>query len=102
MPSLTHGGFLWFPDLTSADPTWGLPILTSAILLLSAELGSADGMQGQPADTVARLKWGMRAISVILIPVTLSMPAVRVWAICWKAAQCLIWCTWLPSQPTSH
>ena len=66
----------WFEDLTAADPFYLLPILTSAILWVSAELGVADGMQGQPPETISRIKWGMRALAVILVPITVSMPAV--------------------------
>lgn len=45
VPSLTHGGALWFTDLTVADPTYALPVLCSAMILLTVELGAADGMQ---------------------------------------------------------
>ncbi|KAH7146465.1 mitochondrial export translocase Oxa2 [Dactylonectria macrodidyma] len=32
-PSLIDGGYLWFMDLTSADPFYGLPIICSGILV---------------------------------------------------------------------
>ncbi|KAH7134753.1 hypothetical protein B0J13DRAFT_528858 [Dactylonectria estremocensis] len=32
-PSLADGGFLWFLDLTSADPFYGLPIICTGILI---------------------------------------------------------------------
>lgn len=67
---------LWFSDLTVADPYYVLPVLTSAILWLSAEYGVADGMQGQPPETVARLKNGMRFVAVLLVPICVTMPTV--------------------------
>lgn len=31
VPELQHGGMLWFPDLTVADPTFALPVMTAAL-----------------------------------------------------------------------
>ncbi len=47
VPSLTVGGppYLWYQDLTLADPYYTLPILSSAIFLISIELNMADGLQ---------------------------------------------------------
>ena len=45
VPSMMVGGTLWFPDLTIADPYYVLPALTSAIMMLSVHLGTADGME---------------------------------------------------------
>ena len=45
VPSMTVGGALWFTDLTVADPYYLLPITSSALFLLTVELGAADGMQ---------------------------------------------------------
>ena len=33
------GGLLWFPDLTLCDPYFLLPILSSALMLLTIEVG---------------------------------------------------------------
>ena len=46
--SLTTGGILWFPDLTLADPTCVLPLVTASTLFLQLYLG-ADGIN---LDTV--------------------------------------------------
>ena len=35
--SLTTGGILWFPDLTLADPTFILPILTASTFRIACE-----------------------------------------------------------------
>ena len=77
MPSLTHGGALWFSDLTIADPTYALPVLCSAMLLITVEVGAADGMQGQDPSMLRNMKNVMRAVSVILVPVTAGMPQAR-------------------------
>ena len=37
--SMKVGGLLWFPDLTIADPYFILPILCSASMLLTIEVG---------------------------------------------------------------
>ena len=55
VPSMTEGGMSWFTDLTVADPYFLLPVASSAIFLLTVELGAADGMQvstlAPPPDT---------------------------------------------------
>ena len=73
---MMDGGALWFTDLTVADPTYALPILSSLTFLATVELGAADGMQGQPPETLRKMKMAMRALAVIIVPVTMSMPAV--------------------------
>lgn len=75
VPSLAVGGAFWFPDLTAADATYGLPILSSAIFLLTVELGAADGMQGQDPGVLNKMKMFMRALAVAMVPLTASMPA---------------------------
>lgn len=75
VPSLTHGGTLWFHDLTLADPTYGLPLVSAAIFLLTVELGAADGMQGQDPKVMARMKTFMRVLAAAMVPLTASMPA---------------------------
>ena len=37
-----QGGIWWFPDLSSIDPTWALPVLSAATWLLTIELGAAE------------------------------------------------------------
>ncbi len=50
---MTEGGLYWFTDLTIADPYYLLPVASSAIFLLTVELGAADGMQASPAEGFA-------------------------------------------------
>lgn len=71
-----EGGAYWFPDLTIADSTMLLPALAFGIFLLTAELGGADGMQGQPPHVISRFKWTMRVITVIMVPFAMKLPAV--------------------------
>lgn len=75
VPSLARGGAAWFHDLTVADPTYGLPLLSAAIFLLTVELNAADGMQGQDPATMRKMKNFMRFLAVALVPLTASMPA---------------------------
>jgi len=75
VPSLSRGGTAWFSDLTVADPTYGLPLLSAGIFLLTVELNAADGMQGQDPATMRKMKNFMRFLAVALVPLTASMPA---------------------------
>lgn len=75
VPSLARGGTAWFQDLTIADPTYGLPLLSAGIFLLTVELNAADGMQGQDPATMRKMKNFMRFLAVALVPLTASMPA---------------------------
>jgi hypothetical protein len=77
VPSMMDGGALWFPNLTVADPTYALPVLTSLTFLATVELGAADGMQGQSADMLKNLKNFMRGLAVVMVPFSASLPAVR-------------------------
>ncbi len=98
LPSFHEGGAAWFLDLAAADPTYVMPLLSSATFLATVEvrrrvltwrcaravltpqrrlpqLGAADGMQGNPAAN--NIKWGLRALSVALVPMTASFPQAR-------------------------
>ncbi|EIE26611.1 hypothetical protein COCSUDRAFT_39658 [Coccomyxa subellipsoidea C-169] len=74
VPSMTEGGVAWFTDLTLADPYYALPIMSSAVFLLTVELGAADGMQGQDEAMLRRMKNIFRAIGVAMVPLTASFP----------------------------
>lgn len=76
IPSLMDGGTSWFTDLTVADTTFLLPAMAFGVFLLSAELGGADGMQGQPPHVIQRFKWTMRVLTVIMVPFSKGLPAV--------------------------
>ena len=42
-PSFATGGSLWFMDLTITDPTYILPALTAASMIVTIELGADTG-----------------------------------------------------------
>ena len=61
-----------YMDLSIADPTYSLPILSSLSFLASVELGAVEGMQTN-AQSVS-MKWFLRALSVAMVPLTASFP----------------------------
>ncbi len=73
---MTHGGLFWFTDLTAADPSYALPIITFSMFLLAIELGSADGMQGQSPKAIKTFKNVMRGVVLIAIPFSTHLSAV--------------------------
>jgi YidC/Oxa1 family membrane protein insertase len=79
---MVAGGMYWFPDLTVADPYYGLPLLCSASFLATVELGAADGMQGMPPESLSRMKTFFRFIAVAMIPLSSGMPAVSFNLLC--------------------
>ena len=72
-----EGGTAWFTDLTVSDTTMVLPFMAFGVFLLSAELGGADGMQGQPPHVIQRFKWAMRILTAVMVPFAKDLPAVR-------------------------
>lgn len=75
VPSMVEGGTLWFHDLTVADPTYALPIISAASFLLMVELNAADGMEGQTDKMRSRFKNIMRGVAVLIVPFTVDLPA---------------------------
>ena len=69
------GGMLWFPDLSVADPTYALPLLTSGLFLVMIEVG-ADGMNASANKEQAKtMKNVMRGMGVLMVPFTYHFPA---------------------------
>ena len=69
VPSFREGGALWFRDLSVADPTYVLPLLSSLTFLASVELNPPNPQQNTPA-----MKWGMRGLAAAMVPLTASFP----------------------------
>eukprot|EP00045_Choanoeca_perplexa_P007019 m.61612 g.61612 ORF g.61612 m.61612 type:complete len:410 (-) comp13892_c0_seq2:73-1302(-) len=69
LESMQHGGALWFPDLTAADPYYILPVTASLTMLATIELGS-EGVKQQNSN----MKNIFRVLSVAMLPVTISFP----------------------------
>ncbi|KAJ0397082.1 hypothetical protein ATCC90586_001880 [Pythium insidiosum] len=67
-PDYSTGGDFWFPDLSVADPTYALPVISSALMIASVEMG-ADAM---PAGWGDKAKFGMRLFGVMLVPLTMN------------------------------
>jgi YidC/Oxa1 family membrane protein insertase len=82
---MTEGGISWFTDLTVADPYYLLPIASSAVFLLTVEVGAADGMQGQDERTLKRMKTLFRCLGIAMVPLTAAMPQV-----CKLASSCCL------------
>src|ERR687893_526134 len=66
-PSFTEGGILWFQDLSHADPTYLLPIISAVTMLCATEitLKNADPQQ----------RWLMRLLPVGFTVFLISFPA---------------------------
>mmetsp|Transcript_32537 Transcript_32537/g.127602 ORF Transcript_32537/g.127602 Transcript_32537/m.127602 type:complete len:372 (-) Transcript_32537:2233-3348(-) len=97
------GGIAWFQDLTVADPTWALPVISGACLMLIPELafrpapervvqenikllkdpqrnkdisfGTKFAMLLQAPEVVDRLKIGMQMMTPLMFPVVSNLPA---------------------------
>jgi YidC/Oxa1 family membrane protein insertase len=73
VPSFQTGGPAMYMDLSIADPTYSLPILSSLSFLASVELGAVEGMQANTQQSMS-MKWFLRALSVAMVPLTASFP----------------------------
>lgn len=71
-PSLETGGAAWFTDLSIADTTMGLPILSATTFLITIELGGEAGEH--QAEQQAKMKNVMRALAVCMVPLTMTFP----------------------------
>ncbi|KAF1772247.1 Membrane insertase YidC/Oxa1, C-terminal [Phytophthora cactorum] len=67
-PEYAHEGIGWFPDLSAADPTMALPVISSALMVASVELGG-DAMADDMKD---KMKFGMRCFALMMVPLTMN------------------------------
>lgn len=72
MESFKTGGMLWFVDLTIPDPLYLLPLITSATLFFTIELGAESGVR---ADNLQWTRYVFRALPIVIFPFTLNFPA---------------------------
>ncbi|KAK6514090.1 Mitochondrial inner membrane protein oxa1 [Arthrobotrys conoides] len=72
VPGLEHSGILWFQDLTSADPLFLLPALSSGFLYLSLKFGAADMPNQQVGNMMKYLRIGLPLFS---LGITCTMPS---------------------------
>ncbi|KAF7759656.1 hypothetical protein Agabi119p4_11351 [Agaricus bisporus var. burnettii] len=67
-------GLEWLPDLTMADPTWFLPILTCALVNIQIPLGVAE-MDLKTRPAMGHIMNALRVLTVVSIPVTGYLPS---------------------------
>ncbi|XP_050679326.1 mitochondrial inner membrane protein OXA1L [Leptidea sinapis] len=70
--SMMHGGMWWFEDLTVPDQYFILPLITSATMWVTIELGVDGGRLD--AQNMQMMRYVLRAIPVIMIPFTINFP----------------------------
>lgn len=70
--SMREGGLWWFTDLTVADPYFLLPLITSATLYLTIEIGTDSARL--TAQNMHLMKYFLRALPVIIFPFTMNFP----------------------------
>lgn len=71
--SMKEGGLFWFTDLTLADPTFMLPVITSATLFLTVEIGTDSARL--TAQNMGMMKYVLRALPIAIFPFTMNFPA---------------------------
>ncbi|KAH8268757.1 hypothetical protein KR018_000983 [Drosophila ironensis] len=71
--SMRDGGLFWFTDLTLADPLYLLPLITSATLYLTIEIGTDSARLS--AANMNTMKYVLRALPVVIFPFTMNFPA---------------------------
>lgn len=71
--SLCDGGLFWFTDLTMSDPYFLLPLITSATLYLTIEVGTDSAKLS--SQNMQTMKYVLRAMPVIIFPFTMNFPA---------------------------
>lgn len=72
MESFKTGGMLWFTDLTIPDPYCLLPLITSATLFFTIELGAESGVR---SDNLQWTRYVFRALPIVIFPFTMNFPA---------------------------
>ena len=68
---LVHGGMLWFPDLTAADPYCILPLASSLTFLATIEM-SKDQMMARDATQGKLMLNVFRVMAVAMFPVCIT------------------------------
>lgn len=70
--SMRTGGLFWFTDLTVPDPYFLLPIITSATLYLTIEIGTDSARLS--AQNMHVMKYVLRALPIVIFPFTMNFP----------------------------
>ncbi|KAF4532115.1 hypothetical protein B566_EDAN004120 [Ephemera danica] len=70
--SMKEGGLFWFTDLTVPDQYFLLPILTSATMWLTIEIGTDTARLS--ASNMQTMKYVLRAMPLVILPFTINFP----------------------------
>ncbi|XP_059061482.1 mitochondrial inner membrane protein OXA1L [Achroia grisella] len=70
--SMSYGGLWWFADLTVPDQFFLLPIITSATLYATIELGVDGGRMN--SSNMQLMRYFLRAVPIIMLPFTVNFP----------------------------
>ncbi|XP_075979419.1 mitochondrial inner membrane protein OXA1L-like [Anticarsia gemmatalis] len=70
--SMSYGGMAWFLDLTVPDQFFILPLITSATMWATIELGVDGGRLD--AQNMQMMRYFLRAIPIVMIPFTINFP----------------------------
>ncbi|XP_057661340.1 mitochondrial inner membrane protein OXA1L [Diorhabda carinulata] len=70
--SLRTGGILWFTDLTLPDQYFLMPIITSATLYATIELGTDTAKLS--SQNMQLMKYVLRGLPLIILPFTFNFP----------------------------
>ncbi|KAL5407403.1 hypothetical protein PMIN04_011748 [Paraphaeosphaeria minitans] len=73
-PGITTDGWLWFTDLSVADPYYLLPVITGGIMYQVIRRGGETGMQDQTAQTGLQ-KQVQVVLPIVMAAVTAFQPA---------------------------
>ncbi|CAK4675730.1 hypothetical protein LEN26_019934 [Aphanomyces euteiches] len=68
MPDYANDGAFWIENLAAPDPTYALPVMSSALMVASLEMGG----EGMSEEYIQKAKTAMRVVAVIMIPVTMN------------------------------
>lgn len=72
LPGLKGGGAAWISDLSCPDPTYALPLLTSATMWMVLEAGAESGVSSPHAGAVRAV---LRVLPLLFLPMTVHFPA---------------------------
>lgn len=74
LASLTTGGYLWFLDLTVADPFYILPLISCSSMYFIIKFGAGDADMGPMASQQNIIKF-LKILPFITFPIVANMPA---------------------------
>jgi len=73
--TLSTGGIAWFPDLTSPDPLYILPVASAATFIATIELSKQTIESTSSASQATLMTNVFRGLGVLMIPLTVSFPS---------------------------